>query len=364
MTGDSGLVKLFLTLARLDGRSGKEKPVADYVVRFLRGLGLSAGADGTAARTGSNTGNVIARYRGGGDFALLAHMDTARSTKDTRAVVSARRIASDGKGQLGADDRVGIAAILYAVETAKRERLAVRPFTLAFTVMEETTMGGSINLRLGRKIRAGFLFDSSLDPGCFAVRSPGAVSYVAQVVGKASHAGIAPEKGISAIAIAAKAVASLKLGRLDRETTANVGTIQGGEATNVVPPAARVEGEVRSMDPAKVLAEVERVRGRFAAAARAAGGKVRFDSHWEFKPYRLSEDSSVYQAASAAILKAGLKPRPVPSHGGSDANNLNAAGVPALNFGTGARNPHSNEEYVLREHLRQASDIALALLQA
>ena len=133
MTGDSRLVELLLELARLDGRSGKEKPVAEYVIRFLRRLGLSAAADGTRGRTGSDTGNVIARYKGGGDFALLAHMDSARSTKDTRAIVSSRRIASDGNGQLGVDDRAGIAAILHAVETAMRRRPAVKPFTAAFT---------------------------------------------------------------------------------------------------------------------------------------------------------------------------------------------------------------------------------------
>ena len=362
MTGDSRLVELLLELARLDGRSGKEKPVAEYVIRFLRRLGLSAAADGTRGRTGSDTGNVIARYKGGGDFALLAHMDSARSTKDTRAIVSSRRIASDGNGQLGVDDRAGIAAILHAVETAMRRRPAVKPFTAAFTVMEETTMGGSVNLRLGRKIRAGFLFDSSLDPGCFAFRSPGAMSYVARVIGKASHAGIAPEKGINAVAIAARAVTRLRQGRLDRETTANVGIIQGGEATNVVPPSASVEGEVRSMDPAKVVRELARVRSAFAAAVRAGGGRLRFESHWEFKPYRLAEDSFVFQAAAAAIRRVGLEPRPVPSHGGSDANQLNAAGVPSVNFGTGARNPHSNEEYILREHLRRSSAIALALI--
>lgn len=359
---DRRLVEIFLELAKLDGRSGHEKPVADHLVRFLKGLGLEASTDGTEAVTGSDTGNVIARWSGGGDLALLAHMDSARSTKDTGAVVSDDRIASDGKGQLGADDRAGIAAILYAVEKAVRENLPLKPFTVAFTVMEETSMAGGIHLKLGPAIKTGFIFDSSLDPGSFAVSSPGAAAYVAEVVGRASHSGIAPEKGVSAIAIAAKAIAAMSLGRLDEETTANVGTIQGGEATNVVPAFARVEGEARSMEVSKVEAQIERTRSLFEKCADAAGGSVKFDWRWEFKPYRLAESSRSFVMACEALSKAGLEPRPTPSHGGSDANHLNAGGLPSVNFGIGAKNPHSDKEFILREHLRQACDIALALI--
>ena len=363
MTADPRLGDLFLDLARLDGRSGHEKPVADYVLRFCQGLGLEAAADDSAARTGSDTGNVVCRYAGGGDLALLAHMDTARSTKDTKAVVLADRIASDGRGQLGADNRAGIAAILHAVERALRAGVRLKPFTIALTVMEETTMAGAVNLRLGPGVRAGFIFDSSLDPGSFAACSPGAAAFTARVAGRAAHAGIAPEQGVSAIAIAARAVAGLRLGRIDPETTANVGTIHGGEATNVVPAAAVVEGEARSMDPVKVEALVEETRRGFAAAAEAAGGQVGFEWRWDFRPYRLDPAAPVFREAVRAAAAAGLEPRPVPSHGGSDANHLNAGGLPSVNFGIGAKNPHADDEYILREHLAQASDIALALIK-
>lgn len=357
------LVGLFLDLARLDGRSGHEKPVADRLLAFARELGLEAEVDGSGPKAGSDTGNVVLRHAGGGDFALLAHMDTARSTKDTKVVVSADRIASDGKAQLGADDRAGIAAILHAAERGVREKRRLKPFTLAFTVQEEGTMGGGIGLRLGPSVRAGFIFDSSLDPGCFVVRSPGAAAWTAEVAGRASHAGIAPEKGISALLIASRAVAALRLGRLDEETTANVGMMRGGEATNVVPPSARVEGEARSMDPRKVEAQMEVLRAVFEKEAAAVGGAVKFEWRWDFEPYRLEPSSRPYQAAEAALRRAGLEPRPSVSHGGSDANHLNANGLPSVNFGIGARNPHGDDEYILLEHLRRASDVALALLE-
>ena len=224
-------------------------------------------------------------------------------------------------------------------------------------------MGGSINLRLAPSIRMGFIFDSSLDPGCFAVCSPGAACFTATVHGKPSHAGIAPEKGVDAIRIAAEAVASLKLGRIDDETTSNIGTVHGGEATNVVPARVVLKGEARSLDIAKVPPILDGFKAAFEAAAGKRGGRAEFEWVWDFKPYRLSPDSPALAAAHRAVSAAGLEPSPVPSHGGSDANNLNANGVPAVNFGIGAKNPHADDEYILLDDLRAGADIVAALIR-
>lgn len=360
---DERLAELFLELARLDGASGKEALVAAYAVAFLKKLGLPAATDNAAAASGSDTGNVVCPVNGGGDFALLAHMDTARDTSATRQVVTADRIASDGKAQLGADDRAGMAAILRAVERGVQGGLPLKPFTIVFTTQEETSMAGGLNLDLGPAVKRGFVFDSSLDPGSYAVSSPGAAVFDARVTGRPSHAGIAPEKGVCAIRIAAKAISSVKFGRLDEDTTSNIGTISGGQATNVVPPSARVNGEVRSLDTAKVLPELDRIKAAFERAAAEAGGTVNFGWTWDFKPYRHAPDSEVCRLAAAAVGAAGLAPAPVPSHGGSDANSLNAKGVETVNFGIGARNPHADDEYILLEHLEKATEIAWQLIK-
>jgi tripeptide aminopeptidase len=225
-------------------------------------------------------------------------------------------------------------------------------------------MGGSINLRLESSVTRGFIFDSSLDPGDFAVTSPGAASFRVEVIGKPAHAGIAPEKGVCAISIAAKAIAGLRFGRIDPETTANAGKIHGGEATNVVPGKVVVEGEARSLDMGKVVPIIEGIRRGFEDSAKRSGGELRFSWAWEFKPFRIAEGSPVFQDALQAVRGAGLQPRPVPSHGGSDANSLNARGIAAVNFGIGARNPHADDEYILLEHLQKAADIALCLMRA
>jgi len=357
------LTELFLELARLDGLSGKEGPVAAYAVSFLKKLGLPAGTDGAARVSGSDTGNVVCPVHGGGDFVLLAHMDTARPTAGTRQETAGGRLTSDGKGQLGADNRAGMAAILYAVERAVKAGVPLKPFTIAFSTQEETSMAGGLNLELPPGITRGFVFDSSLDPGDYASASPGAAVFSAEVAGKPSHAGIAPEKGVSAIRIAAKAIAAFDYGRHDEETTSNIGTISGGEATNVVPASARAKGEVRSLDISKVEPLLARIRAEFEKAAAAAGGTVRFDWAWDFKPYRHAPGAPVCLAAEAALKAAGLKPAAVPSHGGSDANSLNAKGVPAVNFGIGARNPHADDEYILEEHLAKASEIVWQLIK-
>lgn len=357
------LTELFLELARLDGQSGKEAPVARYAAEFLRKFGFPAQADGAAAATGSNTGNVVCQVGGGGEFVLLAHMDTARNTAATKQVVTADRITSDGKGQLGADNRAGMAAILYAVERAVNTSSPLKPFTIAFTTQEETTMGGGLNLTLPPGVKRGFVFDSSLDPGSYAVASPGAAIWNAEVTGRPSHAGIAPEKGICAISIAARALAAFKFGRHDQDTTSNIGTISGGEATNVVPPSAKVKGEVRSLDISKVEPILEGLKAEFEKAAAAAGGSVKFSWAWDFKPYRHTESAPVCLAAAEAVKAAGLTPAAVPSHGGSDANSLNARGIETVNFGIGARNPHADDEYILLEHLAKASEIVWQLIK-
>ncbi len=355
------LIELFLELARLDGQSGREAPVAKFAAEFLRKLGLQPRLEEPPA--GANAGNVVCPVGGGGEFVLLAHMDTARNTSRTEQAVAADRIASDGKGQLGADNRAGMAAILYAVERAVHTSSPTKPFTIAFTVQEETTMAGGRALALPPSVKQGFVFDSSLDPGSYAVSSPGAAVFQAEVQGKPSHAGIAPEKGVCAIRIAAKALASLEFGRHDDETTSNIGTIAGGEATNVVPPSALVKGEVRSLDQAKVEPRLAAIRAAFERESAAAGGAVKFSWAWDFEPYRHAPGAPVRQAAEAALRSAGLTPAAVPSHGGSDANSLNAKGIAAVNFGIGARNPHADDEYILLDHLTKSSEIVWQLIK-
>ena len=339
MTSDPRLIEIFLEVARIEGTSGNERAVADYVRRFLEDLGMEVREDDAHRAASGNCGNLVARAGGGGELALMSHMDTARPSGQSRAVVHADRITSDGTTVLGVDDRAGIAMLLHAAEQALHRGRGRKDFTLGFTICEETTLAGSKAIRFDPAIAGAVLFDSSLRPGKFICRSYGCQHVIVTVHGRASHSGIAPEKGISAIVVAAKAIARLPLGRIDEETTANVGLIRGGSAMNVVPEETMLEAEVRSVHPARVEELVGSFRNCFEEEAARAGARLEFRADWDFMPYTVDETSPLFGRVATALRAVGLIPTPEVSAGGSDANSLNARGLPAINLGIGAQNP-------------------------
>ena len=360
---NSELRDLFLTLISIDGISGNEKSVAEFILKYLTQLGLSPYVDDSASITGCNIGNVICRVGGGGDSVLLAHMDTARSTKGVKPLFLEDRITSDGTTVLGVDDRAGISAILFALQQAAREKVAIRPFTLAFTTCEETTLLGSQSLQLDSSIKNGFIFDSYLPTGCFVNESCGAIALDIKVHGRASHSGIAPEKGVNAIQIAVEALSQFPFGRIDAETTANIGIIKGGSATNVVPELVCMEGEIRSKQIVVVEKYACNVGQVFEACAIARGGTAEVDSRWDFRPFLVDSHTPTYRRAAEVLERLGLEIKACASFGGSDANSLNAKGISAINFGTGAQNPHSNDECILYRDLINSARIALELMK-
>ncbi|MCX8056012.1 MAG: M20/M25/M40 family metallo-hydrolase [Ignavibacteria bacterium] len=353
---------LFISLAKIEGLSKNERNVNEFIKNFLTNYGLPVFEDNANSIDGGNSGNLICKINGGGDFVLLAHMDTVSSTAQLNPVIENGKITTDGNSILGADNRAGITAILYALKKSIEKNNSLKPFTIAFTICEETTLSGSKNIELDDKIKMGFVFDSHLDPGNFIIKSPGALMFTISVKGKPAHAGIEPEKGINAIECSAKSIARIKQGRIDEETTLNFGKIMGGKATNVVPSLVNIEGEIRSFKIEKVETQFEIVNKIFQEEADKIGCSINIESQWDFKPYRINPESEVYQRINRAIRAIGLEPKEAFSFGGSDANSLNARGIQAVNIGIGAKNPHSNKEYILIEHLIQASKIAYQLM--
>lgn len=357
------LITIFSELSRLDGLPGKEAPVAGYVLSFLKNLGLPVRVDGSAAAALSNTGNVVCEVGGGGEFLLLAHMDTLHHTHGTEPVVAADRITSAGKGPLGVDGRAGMAAVLYALERGVHSGLLLKPFTAAFTTRAKGNMAGVKHLVLPQRIRCGFVFGSELAPGTYTSSSPGIALFSADILGRTSDAAADPESGISAIMIAAKAISALTLGRHDPETTSNIGTIAGGVNTGIVPLAAFVRGQVRVAEAAKALPVLDHIKAEFEKSAAAAGGAVAFKWSWEFQPYVHAPGSEVVRLAEWALRDSGLTPAPAAAPGGSEANALNAKGLAAVSFGIGARSLKQHDEYILLDHLAKASEIVTHLIK-
>lgn len=359
---DTSLVDLFLSLIKIDAVSGSEKPVADYICDFVRKLGLEPHTDGADSLSGGNTGNVVIPVYGGGDFLLMAHMDTPRSTKGVNPVLTGDRITSDHTTILGVDDRGGISAILWALKYAVDHSMALKPCTVLFTVCEETTLAGSGFFQPAPHITHGFVFDSHLSPGFFVSETCGAIAFKFKIKGKSSHAGVAPEKGINAIHLAVEGMKNFPFGRIDASTTANIGIIRGGTATNVVPDVVELEGEIRSdtLDEGEKL--MQRIIDDFERETAERGGSSDCSWHWDFKPYRVSTEQVPYKKMQKLCDALNLKIEGVKSMGGSDANNMNAKGIPTINLGVGAQNPHSTDEFILYKDLQMAARMALKLL--
>jgi tripeptide aminopeptidase len=294
---------------------------------------------------------------------FLAHMDTARPTGAVKPQILSDRITSDGTTVLGVDNRAGIAVILYALEKVLLEKNVIKDFTIAFTTCEESTLAGSLNLEIADHIKKCFIFDSSLRPGSFISSSCGAKKFNVTIKGMAAHSGLAPEKGINSIAIAAQALSQIKQGRIDAETTVNIGTISGGSAINVVPETTQLTGEVRSFAMGKVEAVIQAIQAVFAMETNARGAGLEFEDEWDFKPYHIPPETEIYKDVLRIMGKAALTPDPVASLAGSDANSLNGRGIQAINLGIGAQNPHANDEFILLADLAKSSEIALSLMK-
>jgi tripeptide aminopeptidase len=360
---DKRLIELFLEVAKINALSGNEKPVADFIKTFLTSSNYSVQFDDSNKYSKSNTGNLICKIGTGGDFVFTSHMDTARPTKDVKAIVTNDRITSSGDTVLGVDNRAGIAVLLFTLERIAQENIPVKDFTVAFTTCEETTLFGSKYLELNGNIKKGFVFDSGYRPGDFIYSACGAIGFVLKVIGKASHSGISPEKGINSLQVASKAISKLPLGRIDEETTMNIGTIKSGSAVNVIPELTELDGEVRSFNLIKAENHFDSLIETFHNEAKELNAKLEYNHFWDFKPYTIDENDEVYKDIMNAITNVGLQPRPRISLGGSDANSLNAKGIKSVNIGIGAQNPHSNDEFIFIEDLIKTAEIALELIK-
>ena len=360
LQSDTRLIEIFTSINQINCLSENEKEMAEFVEKFATSLGYSVVYDDAAQYTNSNTGNVIITSGEGGDFALISHLDTARETANVKTVFHEDRLTSGGDTPLGVDDRVGVATLLRVLELNAAQ--GMKDITVAFTTCEETTLLGSVNLKLPEKVKECFIFDSYKDPGTIINRAYGAMGFNVEIKGRASHSGIAPEKGIHSIKAAAAAVAEIPCGRKGDTITVNIGTFTGGTAVNVVPAHTKLEGEVRSPFKNLVEEEIANIKTIFEKHCAEHGAELKFESRWDFEPYIIEQNHGTYTRAAEAIAKAGLTPVASDSWGGSDANSLNAKGIPTLNLGTGARNPHGDDEYIMLEHFYSDLAIAKALI--
>ena len=357
----------FIRLCQIESPSGRERGVADALKEELAGLGIEAEEDDTAARTGADSGNLLARVPGpeGAPTVLLcAHMDTVPLDGPVEVVSQDGLLTNRHEAILGADNKAAIATIVGAVRRLVRGGGPPAGVEMLFTTGEEQALEGAKAFDLSR-LRAdfGYVFDHASPIGEIVLASPTYYSVEARFRGQAAHAGIRPEAGHNAIAAAAKAVAAMRIGRLDEETTANVGRIEGGTASNVVAERCYVELEARSIDAEKVGNVVTEMVDAIAEAASDSECDVETSVERLFQGYRLPRTAPAVEVAAAALRDREIEPSYINTGGGADANVFVAAGLPVVNLANGTERNHQPDESVTIEALETMLDVTVALVE-
>jgi tripeptide aminopeptidase len=354
----------FVRLCEIESPSRREREVADEVARELRACGLDVDEDDSAPATGSDTGNLISRIPGpeGAPTVLFcAHLDTVPLTGPVEVVREDGVFRNHHEAILGADNK---AAVVLLLALARRYTRTPPPIgiELLLTTCEERALHGAKELTHQLRSGYGFVFDHATPIGELVVAGPTFYRVIASFRGTAAHAGIRPEDGRNAIAAAATAVAAMRLGRIDDETTANVGTIAGGTALNVVAERCRVELETRSLDDDKAGAVVTEMVDAINTAASDAECDVEIEVEELFRGFKIPRTAPPVLAAATALERLGIEPTYVATGGGSDANALIPAGVPVLNIANGTERNHQPDESVTVAALETMLDVTFGLV--
>lgn len=349
----------FIELASISSPSKREGTIARRLEAILKGMGASVEVDGAGEKIEGNTGNLLARFPGNTPgappFLLSGHMDTVGPAEKIHPVVEGDIVRTDGTSVLGGDDKAGVVAILEAIRVLRERAIPHGDIEVVLTICEEYGLLGAKHFDTGRlRARRGLVLD--VDGVCELItRAPAANRMTFTVHGLPAHAGICPEQGMSAIQIAAEAIAAMKLGRLDAETTANLGLIQGGLATNIVPALATVRGETRSLSLEKLEAQSLHMRSCFDEAARRYSVRVGDRSYQarveaqvdrQYSRLDIRDDASIVRLVQAAAAATGRSCRTRGTGGGSDANVFAERGLEVANLACGMREIHTVNEWV------------------
>ena len=339
----------FLDLCRIASPSGRESEVARVIIGKLDAIGLSHKTDDAGKGFGGEQGNIIVNVQGSLDnvptLLLNAHMDTVVPCDGVTPIVRDGVVYSDGTTILGGDDKAGCCVLLELLRVLHEDIIPHGPLEVVFSVAEEIGLQGVQYLDYSLiNAEHAFVFDGGTNMAEVIVAAPTHTHLDVNVRGVASHAAVHPERGVNAIALASRAISGMNLGRIDDETTANVGIINGGGATNVVPGEVNIQCEARSHDRGKLNAQVEHMRALFIGEAEARGGSAAVEVYDKYEAYRLNDDAPVLRVARAALAELGLEMEPKIGGGGTDGNIFNNHGISALVVSNGEKNVHQLDE--------------------
>ena len=374
MINKDRLAETFKFLVEIDSVSREEGEFAKEIKKVLESMGATTFVDSAGEKTGSDTGNLVAKFKGNVSASPLlinAHMDTVEPGKGIKAILKNGIFTSDGSTILGADDKSSIAVILESLRVLKEDELQYGPIDLVLTICEEIGLLGAKHFDSSLiDAKFGYALDAT-DVDGIIVRAPAANRLEFKIHGKDSHAGAAPEKGINAILLASKAIAGLEIGRIDKETTCNIGIIEGGIATNIVPNLVTVKGEVRSHDKDKLVKVTDDIVSSFkdvVESFRKTDSKEDLPSlevsiEKDFPNTDIPEDHHVVALAVQAGKNLGRKIVCKTSGGGADANIFFETGIIAGVLGTGMRDMHTVREHVKLEDMVKATELLIEIIK-
>lgn len=360
------LVDEFLELVKIDSISKDERLMADALLRKLKELGFDVTEDDAAEKIDGTAGNVIGVLEGEKEAPALlfcAHMDRVHPGLGVKPQIKDGIITSDGTTILAADDVAGIVAILEAVRIIQEQNIPHGRLEILFTVAEEGGLFGAKSVDPKQfKAKAGFFLDAGGPVGTIVNAAPAQKGLVATIHGKASHAGVAPEDGISAILVAAQAITKMKLGRVDSETTSNIGVIKGGAATNIVPDKVEMHGEARSLNNNKLEVQMDHMVEVINAVCQEYGVRADIDVEHSYSAFKVEKEDYAVELAVEAAKAIGLKPHIESTGGGSDANIINGYGIPSVVLGMGYTDVHTTKEAISVEQLVASAKYVLSII--
>lgn len=369
MVNKERLISEFIELVQIDSLSSKEGAVAKVLVDKLKQLGFEVYTDNAGIKTGGETGNIIATLKGnreGKTVLFSSHMDTVGPGERIKPIIDEANgiIKSDGTTVLGSDDKAGIAAILEAIRIIKENNIKHGDIQILFSIWEEGGLLGSKNMDYS-KINADFAFilDDGGTPGKIVVKAPAQDNIKVKIKGKSAHAGACPEKGISAIMVAAKAIENMKLLRIDENTTANIGIVKGGIATNIVMPELEILAEARSLDNSKLEIQTQHMVDTFKEAASKFGAEIEIETKRAYEAFNVDEEDEIVNVLKKVFAEMNIDSKIVATGGGCDANILNANGIKAVNLSIGAEKAHTLEEYIKIEDLITSAGMVVEIIK-
>lgn len=376
MINQERLKNFLIELIKIDSLSRREYNVAMRLKRELEELGASVVIDDAGEKVGGNVGNVIAHFPGNAPqsqpLLLSAHMDTVVPGEGIVPILEGDILRTNGKTVLGGDDKSGVAIICEVLRVIKDNQLPCGAIDVVFTICEEAGLIGAKCLDIANlRARMGLVLDSD-SVGFLFTKAPAANRMEFRVHGLEAHAGVCPEKGINAIKVAAEGIAQMQLGRIDHETTANIGVVEGGMAVNIVPNQVILKGEARSHSPEKLARQTEHMQRCLEAAA--AGHALEFDGKHhqarveakierDYDRMEVPESAAIVQLVHAAARNLNLELKTSATGGGCDANILNQKGLVVANLGTGMREIHTVNEWLDLKDLYLSAQMVLEIVK-